>query len=74
MKVRLQIHKGGIAIYEGFYTVSDAESFGKACADAWTQLREMHMARATSVGALYEALDEQLLDKLLGAEISFSKA
>lgn len=74
MKIRLRIHKAGTALYEEVYTVFDAESFGRACADAWTRMREQRMAKETSVGALYENLNEQLLDDLQGAEISLSKA
>ena len=32
MKVKLRIRKHGAALYEAVYDVSDAESFGKACA------------------------------------------
>lgn len=74
MNVDLQIRKGGSLVYERTYDIYDAESFGRACADAWTQLREQRLATATSIGALYEALDNELLDGLLGAEISLSKA
>jgi hypothetical protein len=74
MKVRLRIHKHGATLYEGTYDVSDADSFGNACADVWTQLREQRLARASSIGALFEELDERLLDELYGAEISLSKA
>ena len=74
MKVRLRVHKEGNTLYEGIHDVSDADSFGKACANAWTQLRERRLARATSIGALFDALDEQLLDELYGARIDFSKA
>jgi hypothetical protein len=58
----------------GTYDVSDAESFGKACADLWTRLREDRLAKATSIGALYDQLNERLLDELHGAEISISRA
>lgn len=74
MKVKLRIHKDGAALYEGTYDVSDAGSFGNACADAWTKLQEQRLARASSIGALFEELDERLLDELYGAEISLSKA
>jgi hypothetical protein len=74
MKTVLRIHKDGAALYEGIYDVSDAESFGNACADAWTRLREQRLAKARSIGALFDALDERLLDELYGAEISLSKA
>jgi hypothetical protein len=61
-------------LHEGSYDVSDAESFGRACAHAWTQLREQRLANASSIGALFDALDERLLDELYGAKISLSKA
>ena len=38
MKVKLQISKNGTSLYSGAYEIADAESFGKACADAWSQL------------------------------------
>ena len=74
MKVKLRIHKDRAALYEGIYDVSDAESFGRACADIWNQLRERKLATATSIGALFDELNEQLLDELYGAQISLSKA
>jgi hypothetical protein len=73
MNVRLQIRKDGAALYEGIYDISDADSFGRACADAWAQLREQRLAKTTSIGALFEALDDELLDGLIGAEIILSK-
>lgn len=73
MKVSLRIEKHGCGLYQGTYDVCDAESFGHACADAWEKLREQRFATATSIGALFEALDEKLLDELDGAEIIVSK-
>lgn len=74
MKVQLRIHRDKAVLYEGVHDVSDAESFGRACAHAWTHLREQRLEKATSVGALFDALDERLLDDLYGAEFSLSKA
>ncbi len=74
MKVKLQIRKNGNALYEDVHDISDADSFGLACAHAWTQLRERRMAEVSSVGALFEALDNDLLDELYGAEIRLCKA
>jgi len=74
MKARLQIKKDGRALYVRVHDISDADSFGKACAQAWTQLRAQRLEKASSIGALFDALDEQLLDDLFGAEISLSKA
>ena len=73
MKVRLTIEKGDAVLHEQNYDVSDAESFGKACAHAWMQLREQRLDRATSVGALFEHLNDQLLDELDGAKFSLKK-
>ena len=52
----------------------DAASFGDACADAWTKLREQKLQKATSIGALYDTLEEHLIDELHGVEITFEKA
>jgi hypothetical protein len=73
MNVKLRIQKDGSALYEGTYDICDAESFGRACADAWARLREQKFAKATSIGALYESLEDELLDGLIGAQISLSK-
>jgi hypothetical protein len=45
MKVKLQINKAVASIYEGAYDISDAESFGKACTDAWAQLVQRRMGQ-----------------------------
>jgi hypothetical protein len=74
MKVNLRLHKDGAVLYDGSYDVSDADSFGKACTDVWNRLREQRLAAATSIGALFEELDQRLLDHLCGAEIRLSKA
>ncbi len=73
MKVRLKIEKGDGVLYEQSYDISDAESFGKACAHAWTQLREQRLEDATSIGALFEHLNDPLLDELDGATFSLRK-
>ncbi len=73
MKARLRIQKDGAALYEGIYDVSDADSFGKACADAWAKLREQKFAHATSIGALFDTFDERLLDEMFETEITLSK-
>ena len=74
MRVKLRIKKDGIPWYEGVYDIVDAASFGEACADAWAKLREQKFQRATSIGALYDTLEEHLIDELDGAELSFEKA
>jgi hypothetical protein len=74
MRVKLQVKKDKKSWYEGVYDIVDAASFGDACADAWSKLREQKFQRATSIGALYDTLDEHLIDEREGAEISFAKA
>lgn len=73
MKVRLKVEKDNAVLYDHAHDIRDAESFGTACAHAWRQLREQRLNRATSIGALYEELDDQLLDELHGAKFSLSK-
>ena len=74
MNVQLRITKGGTSIYAGAYDIVDAESFGKACADAWWKLRQQQAEKETSVGALMEHLDNGVLEQLNGARISLDKA
>ena len=54
MKVRLGITKNGISLYTGAYDVADADSFGRACADACSKLMEEQVRKESSIGALME--------------------
>jgi hypothetical protein len=74
MRVRLSIERDGTVLFEDRYDIFDAESFGKACSQAWMQLRERRAQAATSVGALFEELDSQLLQELLESGMKLSKA
>ncbi len=47
MKVELLITKNGASIYSGAHDISDAESFGKACADAWSKIRQDRLGHET---------------------------
>jgi hypothetical protein len=58
MKVRLKIKDARMVLLEQSYDISDAESFGNACAHAWTQRREQRLERATSIGAVFEHLND----------------
>ena len=60
-------------LHDQGYDISDAKGFGKACAQAWTQLREQRLDRATSIGALLENLNYQLLDEFDGATLNLRK-
>lgn len=74
MKVKLRIAKDASVLYEGQFDICDADSFGSACENAWLELREQRLSKATSIGALFEALDDELLGDLVGATISLSRA
>ncbi len=74
MKVTLRIVKNGTSLYADTYDVTDADSFGRACADAWSRLRQEQMDRETSIGALLEHLDSNVLDQLNGAHILLERA
>ena len=73
MKIKLQIKNEDSVFYEGTYDIRDAESFGAACADAWEKLRRERLEKATSIGALYDVLNDNVLDLLLGAKLSVEK-
>lgn len=73
MKVNMRIMKDGVQLYAGSYDVSDAESFGAACSDAWSKLRQEQFDRETSIGALMEHLDGDVLELLSGAQIRLER-
>jgi hypothetical protein len=73
MKVRLRITKANAPVYEGIYDVSDAESFGRACADAWWKLKQRHTEKESSIGALMEHLERDVLDQLHEAHITLER-
>jgi hypothetical protein len=74
VRLKLTITKNGAVLCDGTYDISDASSFGEACADSWTRLREQRLEKATSIGALYETLDENVLGILRGARIMVEDA
>ena len=69
MKVKLKIVKENVPLYEGIYDVRDSNSLGKACADAWDRVCERKFETATSIGALFEALDEGLMNDFRSTQI-----
>lgn len=73
MTVKLQITKDGTSLFTGAYDISDADSFGRAFADAWAKLRQKQFDQETSIGALMDHLDNDVLDQLNGAQISLQK-
>ncbi len=73
MKLKLSIGKKGGILYEGVHEVTDPESFGRACAQVWAQLQDRRLQKATSIGALMEVLNEDLVEELNGAQMSLVK-
>lgn len=73
MKIKLRVTKADAVLYEGVHDIQDAESFGAACGEIWEHLRTQRLDKATSIGALYDILNDNVLDLLQGAKINFDK-
>ncbi len=73
MKMKLRIEKRGKPLLDRIYDITDAESFGNACADAFNKLHADGMARATSVGEVFEEINSYALGELQGATIRLSR-
>ena len=73
MRVRFEVSKAGRRLHEGIYEIDDNASFGAACADVWVGVRDQCAARATSIGALMDAMHDSVIDELNGAEIRLQK-
>lgn len=73
MKVRLRIKKAGACLHEGNYEIVDAQSFGAAFADAWNAAQARRLGKTTSIGDLMDALEENELEELDGAEFTLHK-
>ena len=73
MKTKVVIKKKGVALYEGVHEITDAESFGRAFADVWAQLQDRRLQKTTSIGALMEVLNDDVLEELDGAQIGLEK-
>ena len=73
MKIKLTIARKGAALYEGIHEITDAESFGRAFADVWAQVQDRRLQKTTSIGALMEVLNDDVLEELDGAQIGLEK-
>lgn len=73
MRVKLQIAKDGASLYTGNYEIEDAQSFGKACSDAWQQLQRAQLNRETSIGAVMEHVNDSVLNQLDGLTIAITQ-
>jgi hypothetical protein len=67
MKLTLRITRTGTALYAGIYDVTDAATFGQACADAYLKLMQEQFRKERNVGALMEdvAAEAGVLDGVL---------
>jgi hypothetical protein len=74
LKIKLRVTKADAVLYEAVHDIQDAESFGAACREVWEHLRSQRLEKATSIGALYDVLNDNVLDQLLGAKIYLDKA
>ncbi len=73
MKAKLQIRRGSVQLHDGVYEISDADSFGQACAHAWRRIHTQKEKEANSIGALMDVISESVLDELDGAEIRITR-
>jgi len=73
MKIKLRIAKDGATLVSRTSDIFDADTFGRACADAFAELRSRELGQSTSVGAMMDMLDMNALEVLDGATISLSK-
>ena len=73
MRLKLSLRKEGAVLYEGVHEVIDAETFGRAFASAWMQMQDGRLQNTTSIGALMEVLNEDLLEELNGAQIGLKE-
>jgi len=73
MNVKLRIRKHGATLFANTYDITDPESFGHACADAWYRFRMARHERAANVGELMDMQKMNILDDMEGAEISIVK-
>jgi hypothetical protein len=73
MKIKLSLRKKRATLYEGLHDITDAESFGRAFADVWAKTQERRLQKTTSIGALMEILNEDVLEELNGAHLGFEK-
>jgi hypothetical protein len=73
MRLKLSLRKEGAVLYEGVHEVIDAETFGRAFASVWTQMQDRRLQKTTSIGALMEVLNEDLVAELNGAQIGLKE-
>jgi len=73
MKMKLTIRKAGATLYEADREIVDTGSFGEAFASVWAEMRQKRLDRTTSIGDLMDAMGENELNELDGAEFVLRK-
>jgi hypothetical protein len=73
MKIKLRVSKHGSPLHAETYDVADADSFGKACADAWSKSIQEQLRKDTSIGAVMEHIESEMLDRLIGLQIAVER-
>jgi len=74
MKIKLTIRKrAGEVLYEGMHEIVDAQSFGRAFIDVWARVQDQRLQKTTSIGALMEVLNEDVIGELDGASIAMER-
>jgi hypothetical protein len=74
MRLKLSIaDKKGAILYEGVHEIIDPPGFGRAFAEAWAQMQDRRLQGTTSIGALMETLNEDMVEELNGARIGLEK-
>lgn len=57
MLTELRVTRKGAQIYQGKHEIADAQSFARACSAAWNEIDAARIKSATSVGALFDDLE-----------------
>ena len=73
MKIKLEFKENGTDLYLGVHEIENAEDFGRAFAAAWQELHRAQLDHESSVGALMEHINENVLGRLDGASITVTK-
>ena len=69
MKFELRITKNGTSVYTGVYDVADGKVSAKPAPMPGRSCDRSDWARRAALGALFEHIDDNVLDQLNGAHI-----
>jgi hypothetical protein len=73
MKVQLQVIRNDKTLCVGTYDIDDSDSFTRAFADVWQQLRRKQLDQEPSIGAVMENLADDVVSQLDGMAITIQK-